>query len=112
MGLFSRLFKKDEVVQEEKFDYTANEDIIFNVDNFNDWFNDPDNGATYAHKGIFLRLDKLSDHHIDEYLLNRYNLDNGVFLFSKPYVSMKADLQRDIRQDWLKKLNYKDENKN
>ena len=104
MSLFSRLFRRDKDVVEEKFDYSANEDIIFDVDNFNIWFNDPDNGAAYAHKGIFLRLDKLSDSHIDEYLLSRWGLDNGSFFFSKPYVKMKADLQRDIRKDWLRKL--------
>ena len=106
MSFFSRLFRKD-VVEEEKFDYSVNEDVIFNVDNFNNWFNDPNNNAIYANSGIFLRLDKLSDSHIDDYLLKKYNLDNGAFLFSKPYVSMKADLHREIRKDWLNKLNNK-----
>ena len=32
------------------------EEIIFNVDNFNIWFNHPENGATYANSGIFKRL--------------------------------------------------------
>lgn len=105
MGLFSRLFGRDKDVAGEKLDCSANEDIIFDVASFNNWFNDPDNGAEYAHKGIFLRLDKLSDHHIDEYLLRRWGLESGSFLFSKPYAIMKADLQRDIRKDWIVKLN-------
>jgi hypothetical protein len=42
------------------------EDVIFNVENFNKWFNDPNNNAVYANPGIFLRLDKLSDSHITD----------------------------------------------
>jgi hypothetical protein len=106
MGLLSRLFRSNKEVEvKETFDYTANEDIIFSVDSFNDWFNDPNNNAVYAHKGIFLRLDKLGEDQVDDYLLKRYNLDNGAFLFSKPYVSMKADLYKAIRKDWSNKLN-------
>lgn len=52
------------------------ESVVFNVDNFNEWFNDKDNGATYAHSGIFLRTDKLSDQHIEEYMKNCYGIDN------------------------------------
>jgi hypothetical protein len=39
--------------------------LFFNVDNFNKWFNDPNNKAVYANTGIFLRLDKLSESHKD-----------------------------------------------
>jgi hypothetical protein len=106
MGLLSRLFRKGQIVEvEETFDYSDNEEIIFNVDNFNDWFNDPNNNAVYANEGIFLRLDKLSESHIDDYLLKKYKLDNGAFLFSKPYVSMKMDFHREIIKDWLNKIN-------
>lgn len=55
----------------EKFKWfkkMPSEDIIFDVKNFNKWFNDPENNSTYANSGIFLRLDKLSEDHIDDYL--------------------------------------------
>jgi hypothetical protein len=76
------------------------EDIIFNVDNFNIWFNHTGNGATYANSGIFKRTDKLSETHIDEYLAKCYGIENGAFLFSKPFGEMKSDLLKDIKQNW------------
>ena len=76
------------------------EEIIFNVDNFNIWFNHPGNGATYANSGIFKRTDKLSETHIDEYLAKCYGIENGAFLFSKPFGEMKSDLLNDIKQNW------------
>lgn len=39
----------------------ADESVVFNVDNFNTWFCDPNNNAVYVNKGIFLRVDKLSE---------------------------------------------------
>jgi hypothetical protein len=76
------------------------EEIIFNVDNFNIWFNHPENGATYTNSGIFKRTDKLSETHIDEYLAKCYGIENGAFLFSKPFGEMKSDLLKDIKQNW------------
>jgi hypothetical protein len=76
------------------------EEIIFNVDNFNIWFNHPENGATYANSGIFKRIDKLSESHVDEYLAKCYGIENGAFLFSKPFSEMKSDLLKDIRKNW------------
>ncbi len=76
------------------------EEIIFNVTNFNIWFNHPENGATYANSGIFKRTDKLSETHIDEYLAKCYGIENGAFLFSKPFVEMKSDFLKEIKQDW------------
>ena len=80
------------------------EEIIFNVDNFNIWFNHKDNDAEYAHSGIFLRTDKLSDSHITDYLLKCYGIENPAFLFSKPSNEMISDFQKEIRTDWLKKI--------
>ena len=79
------------------------EGIIFSVDNFNIWFNSPENGATYANPGIFKRTDKLSESHVDEYLKNCYGLENGAFLFSKPFSEMKSDLLKDITKNWSNK---------
>jgi hypothetical protein len=81
------------------------EEIIFNVNNFNIWFNHKDNGAEYAHSGIFLRVDKLSESHITDYLLKCYGIENPAFLFSKPANEMISEFQKEIRKDWLNKLN-------
>jgi hypothetical protein len=78
--------------------------IIINVDNFNLWFNNPNNGATYAHPGIFLRLDKLSLAHIWEYMENCYGIER------ESLISLGYDVsgfERAIRQDWLNKLKTK-----
>jgi hypothetical protein len=80
------------------------QEIIFNVDNFNIWFNHKDNGAQYAHPGIFLRVDKLSESHITDYLLKCYDVENPDFLFSKPANEMISEFQKEIRKDWFKKI--------
>lgn len=100
----SLLFKNKNKNKEET-SITIDESIIFNVDNFNNWFNDPKNGATYAHSGIFLRLDKLSESHIKEYLKNVYNIDNfGPFLWSQPTHIMVTNFMNNIKNDWKNKI--------
>lgn len=82
------------------------EDIVFNVGNFNDWFCDPNNNAVYANKGIFLRVDKLSESQIFDYLEKKYGIENGgPFLWSKPVNSMVSDFYKAIRKDWMAWLN-------
>jgi hypothetical protein len=76
------------------------EEIIFNVVNFNIWFNHKDNLAVYAHPGIFLRLDKLSVSHIQDYLLKCYGIKSEVFPSEIIYNFME-----DIRTDWMYKIN-------
>lgn len=78
--------------------------IVFNVDNFNNWFNSPDNNAIYANSGIFLRLDKLSESHIIDYLEKSYGIieDNHNYTYS-----MIRKFLDDVRMDWLKKINSK-----
>jgi hypothetical protein len=80
------------------------EEIIFNVDNFNIWFNHPENGATYANSGIFKRIDKLSESHVDEYLAKCYGIENGAFLFSKPFNEMKSNFIKEIKKDWFEQI--------
>jgi hypothetical protein len=82
------------------------EDVVFNVDNFNKWFNDPNNNAIYANPGIFLRLDKLSESHITDYMDKCYGIKNGgPFLWSEPVSEMIREFMYRIREDWRKKLN-------
>ncbi len=77
------------------------DDIIFNIDNFNNWFNDPNNNAVYAHSGIFLRLDKLSQSHIEDYMYKSYRIP----INSNEYYDKISDFYYKIRDDWRAKLN-------
>lgn len=104
--LFKRLFKKEE--QESKFPSKTwlieNEETVFNVDEFNKWFCDPHNNAEYSHIGIYLRTDKLSQSMVMDYLLKKYGLENGAFLFSKPYTTMIINFTNEIYNDWMSKI--------
>jgi hypothetical protein len=75
--------------------------IIFNVDNFNAWFNAPDNGSTYANSGIFLRVDKLSQSHVVDYLEKCYGIaenNQAQDLVSKFFY--------DVQSDWLEACSW------
>jgi len=79
--------------------------IIYNVDNFNLWFNAKNNNAEYAHSGIFLRLDKLSQSHIQDYIFKCYGIDD-----SEEY-QKRLEFYKEVREDWIKKIrikNYED----
>ena len=102
MKKFLDFFKK----KVEKPVEIPSEDLVFNVDSFNKWFNDPNNNAVYANPGIFLRLDKLSDNHIIDYIEKCYGIKNGgPFLWSQPTFEMIMEFRDRIRADWRKKLN-------
>jgi hypothetical protein len=108
---YTKRFNKKTERMVKELDFILNlpgETDIFNVEKFNEWFCDPNNGATYAHTGIFLRLDKLSADHIFEYLEKRYGIKyGGPFLWSKPTIEMLGDFEEEIRKDWRTKLNEK-----
>lgn len=72
--------------------------IVYNVENFNLWFCDSNNNAVYANKGIFLRLDKLSQSHITDYLQKSYGITS--IDYQKVY-----EFEQSIRKDWYNKLN-------
>jgi hypothetical protein len=74
--------------------------VLFNVDTFNTWFNDPENGAVYAHPGIFLRLDKLDESQIRDYLLKCHGLDLNEWDIHDEIISFRED----IRMSWMKKI--------
>lgn len=74
------------------------DEIVYNVENFNIWFCHKDNQAVYANKGIFLRLDKLSNSHIIDYLQKSFGIDS-------PDYDKVVMLYDDVRKDWLNKLN-------
>ncbi len=64
------------IFNKEKPQHRVPEYIVFSVDNFNNWFNAPDNNAVYANTGIFLRLSKLSISHVTDYILKAYGIEN------------------------------------
>ena len=75
--------------------------IIFSVSNFNKWFNSPKE-KSYANKGIFLRIDKLSLSFLEEYFKTCYNLDIEKIDYIKVITFENA-----IKTDWNLKLNGK-----
>jgi hypothetical protein len=93
---FVNFFKKKKEVEKPYIE--VSDDIVFNVDNFNEWFNDPNNNAVYAHSGIFLRLDKLSESHIRDYIKNRFDI-------KEPDYDKIYEFYYKIRDDWRAKLN-------
>lgn len=99
------LFKRKEVIKP----FLVPEYIVFSVDNFNKWFNDDNNNAVYANKGIFLRLDKLSESHITDYIDKCYGLSGG-FLWSKPTHEMIYMFYEEIRKNWQGLINLQNDN--
>ena len=57
LSKISKLFTREIVIEKQ---CVPPEYIVFNVSNFNQWFQDPNNNAVYANRGIYLRIDKLS----------------------------------------------------
>ena len=77
--------------------------IVFNVQNFNAWFNSPNNNAVYANPGIFLRLDKFGLAHVTDYLEKCYGItstDGDVLLKFKNAIiedwKIKSDLKNGL----------------
>lgn len=82
------------------------EHIILNVENFNNWFNDKNNNAVYAHPGIFLRVDKLCQASVLDYLEKCYGLTKDILLsdfitWSEPDTITK--FYNEIVIDWREK---------
>ena len=81
------------------------EDVVFNVDNFNKWFNDPNNNAVYANPGILLRTDKLSESQILDYIEKFWGKDTfNVYSKSDKHYLIYA-FYTQILYNWRNKLN-------
>lgn len=91
---FKSIFKK-------KVTFTPKKYVLFNVDTFNTWFNDKHNDAVYATPGIFLRVDKLSISHIEDYLIKCHGLELSNWDIDEDV----RNFYEEIRKDWLNKLN-------
>lgn len=90
--MFGSIFKKEPKFVPKKY-------VLFNVNTFNEWFNDKDNGAKYTNSGFFLRTDKLSISHIEEYLVKCHGLKLSDFDFNKEIVGFYSS----VCKDWLKR---------
>lgn len=79
---------------------TRKYDYILNVDRFNEWFNSEKDWEVYAHTGIFLRLDKLSGHHFEDYISLESNeaVEYGSFGPKK-----MQEFEKAVRRDWVDK---------
>lgn len=77
---------------------------VFNIENFNYCFNNPNNGAIYAHTGIFLRLDKLSDSQFFDYFESYEGINDGEnFAYREDYTRF-IKFKDDVRKDWMKEI--------
>jgi hypothetical protein len=97
--MFINLFRKKSEFKEV---FKPKGYVLFNVDTFNAWFNDKDNNAVYANPGIFLRLDKLSISHIQDYLIKCHGLNLTDYDFDEEI----RNFYDEIRADWFNKINY------
>lgn len=73
---FFNIVKTKEIIKP----FLVPEYIMLNVENFNNWFNDKNNNAIYAHPGIFLRTDKLCQANVLDYLEKCYGLTKDILL--------------------------------
>lgn len=74
---------------------------IFYVKKFNHWFKNNKDKEIYAHAGIFLRTDKLSRGHINDYI----KVITKGLLSSKDFDELLIMKFEDkIRKDWMKQL--------
>lgn len=93
---FMNLYKKEPKFVPRKY-------VLFNVETFNTWFNSPHNNAVYANPGIFLRIDKLSTSHVEDYLIKCHNLT----LKDWDIEDEIQDFYQRIREDWMRRINEK-----
>lgn len=77
---------------------------ILDVDRFNVWFNSDKDPNIYAHPGIFLRLDKFSNSHLEEYI---ENVTEGLLFYDDFSDEDIRDFYLRIRKDWMKQINAK-----
>ena len=81
---------------------------IINIDNFNTWFNDPNKSPDiYAHSGIFLRTDKLSSGHFDDYFLSCSGVDDLEHFKLELTFNEYYDFENAVRKDWSEKQKRK-----
>ena len=105
-GYFKSIqLSKDIVEKEDKIKETLQSPLffstIFNVKNFNSWFKNNKDKSIYANAGIYLRTDKLSRCHIDDYLRV---ITNGM-ISNKDFDELEIMRFEDkIRESWIKQL--------
>lgn len=106
LSVISFFWYEKNFTKKEEVTFVPRKYTIFNVDVFNEWFNDKDNGAVYANSGIFLRLDKLSISHIEDYLVKCHGLNLSNWDIDEDV----RNFHEEIRKDWIDKINQKGTN--
>jgi hypothetical protein len=102
--LIKKINSKTEKKEIEEEEILIDEDKVFNVENFNNWFNDTTKSKEiYAHPGIFLRTDKLSQYHFEEYF-KFCGIKNPRKFLEEEYWKMYINLEKEVIKDWHKKL--------
>ncbi len=81
------------------------QEIVFNIDSFNYWFCDVDNGAEYANKGIYLRVDKLSISQIEDYI-NKVFPNVKYATYYKNIDKLSNEFFYIVRQNWMDQLKH------
>lgn len=76
---------------------------MFDVDKFNNWFNDPNNGS-YANPGIFLRMDKLSTSMFEDFF-KTFNIKDINNFMNSSHLTQINKFEDDVRRDWIDKIN-------
>jgi hypothetical protein len=97
------IFKRDrdtlnKITQEGVFD------AILDVNKFNEWFKNNKDKDIYAHAGIYLRLDKLSEGHIKNYI--RVTTKGMADIDHFKWETIR-DFEHAIRDSWQKQLREK-----
>ena len=92
--------------ENEEVEVEINDEEVFNVENFNNWWNDTSKPIDiYAHPGIFLRTDKLSQHHFESYFESCGIKDGREFIECDMDNWHKYKIFEDeVRKDWFEKL--------
>jgi hypothetical protein len=73
---------------------------LLDVDHFNEWFNRDKDKSIYAHPGIFLRVDKLDQGHIEDFIRME---SKGIANIEHFKYEDIVDFEKRITKDWFKK---------
>lgn len=88
----------------KKIAYDGAFDGILSVDKFNNWFVNNKNPEIYANEGIYLRLDKLSEGHISDYV---FDVTRGVVRIDDFNQKTIKNFEIEIRSNWQNQLRAK-----
>ena len=97
----NRLKTASDVALKKKYDLTCN-DNLYDVDNFNRWFNAPKPKEIYAHSGIFGRTDKLSLGHFVDYICSFGLTKSEAQSYCDDNETRFMAFHKEVEKDWIK----------